>query len=88
VTGRAQLARVGEALYGPEWVSPLGRALGVGQRTIQRWAAGEIDVPARVVEAELPVLVARDGPGRVATLRRWVAALEALLQEASLNSMG
>lgn len=31
---------VGEALYGPNWQTPLADALGVNLRTMQRWAAG------------------------------------------------
>lgn len=37
----------GEALFGPQWQSPLARALGVNLRTVQRWASGQNNVPAR-----------------------------------------
>jgi len=37
------LRAAGTALYGPEWIQPIGRDLGVGPRTAQRWAAGEIE---------------------------------------------
>jgi len=39
------LIETGEALYGPQWQSPLSRDLGCNVRTIQRWAAGVNDPP-------------------------------------------
>jgi hypothetical protein len=39
------LHECGEALYGPRWQSELARDLDVSIRTMQRWAAGSIDVP-------------------------------------------
>jgi monoamine oxidase len=39
------LIRGGEALYGPNWQSPLARGLGVNLRTVQRWAAGGLHYP-------------------------------------------
>ncbi|PHQ63165.1 MAG: hypothetical protein COC10_07625 [Sphingobium sp.] len=39
------LHETGEALYGPQWQSPLSRDLGCNVRTIQRWAAGVNDPP-------------------------------------------
>lgn len=45
----AQLARVGAALYGPDyWQSPLSRDLGVNDRTLRRWVAGDYPIPAGV----------------------------------------
>ena len=35
------IIEVGRALYGPRWQSDLARALGVSDRTVRRWAAGE-----------------------------------------------
>ena len=40
------LREAGEALYGPLWQSELARALGVADRTVRRWIAGERPVPA------------------------------------------
>lgn len=40
------LARCGEALYGPRWQSELARDLGVTDRTMRRWAAGDQPIPA------------------------------------------
>lgn len=50
------LVAAGQALYGDEWISPLARGLAVAVRTVQRWASGEVTVPDRVLEAELPKL--------------------------------
>lgn len=42
-TGR--LTRCGEVLYGSRWQSDLSRALGVGDRRVREWAAGERRTP-------------------------------------------
>lgn len=39
------LQMTGEALYGPQWQSPLSRDLDCNVRTIQRWLAGVNDPP-------------------------------------------
>jgi hypothetical protein len=39
------LIRGGEALYGPNWLSPLARGLGINVRTLQRWVAHESGFP-------------------------------------------
>jgi hypothetical protein len=44
------LIRGGEALYGPNWQSPLARGIGVNLRTVQRWAAGDFAPPPGVLE--------------------------------------
>jgi 2-keto-3-deoxy-6-phosphogluconate aldolase len=40
--------RAGEALFGPLWQTRFAHALGVNDRTIRRWATGEIAIPVRV----------------------------------------
>lgn len=52
---RALLRSVGEALYGPRWQSSLARELGVADRTVRRWIAGE-DEPRSTVWAQLLAL--------------------------------
>lgn len=50
---------VGEALYGRQWQRPLSRDLGVSDRTIRNWVAGQgcpRDLPGRL----LPILRQRD----------------------------
>ncbi len=42
------LRAVGEALFGPLWQTPLSEALGVSDRTVRRWAAGDFDIPEGV----------------------------------------
>lgn len=39
---------IGEALYGPHWVRPLADALGVSERTMRYWQAGERHPPPGV----------------------------------------
>jgi len=43
-----QLRAICAAIFGPEWISPLSRCLGVGIRTAQRWASGRVSTPAWV----------------------------------------
>lgn len=42
----ALLIACGQALYGQQWQSALARDLGVSDRTMRRWVAGDQDVPA------------------------------------------
>lgn len=39
------ICTLGQALYGPHWVKPLASALGVSERTMRYWAAGEREPP-------------------------------------------
>jgi hypothetical protein len=47
----AELRKIGEALYGPRWQTPLSRALPVSTRTIRYWLTGK--------RAIRPVIAAR-----------------------------
>jgi len=62
------LRMAGEALYGPRWQSELARDLGVSDRTMRRWVAGDTALPPGVV-GELLRLVA-DRLGALATIER------------------
>jgi hypothetical protein len=42
------LRQVGEFMFGAEWQAPLAREIGVGERSMRRWAAGTDSVPAGV----------------------------------------
>jgi hypothetical protein len=42
------LSDAGSALFGPRWQVDLARALGVSDRTMRRWAAGETDPPRSI----------------------------------------
>jgi hypothetical protein len=41
MTSKDLIRVVGEALWGPRWQSDMAHHLGIGDRTIRRWAAGE-----------------------------------------------
>lgn len=48
----ALLARIGEALYGPNhWRAPLARAVSRSERTVQFWLAGEHTPPDDITRA-------------------------------------
>lgn len=42
------LRAAGAVLYGPAWQSELARQLGVADRTVRYWVAGERPIPAGV----------------------------------------
>ena len=42
------LQDAGESLYGALWQSELARALGVADRTVRRWVAGDTAIPPGV----------------------------------------
>ncbi len=57
---------VGRALYGSRWQSELARALGVSDRTVRRWAAGQ-EQPKAGVYRDVLVLV-RERRGQLGPL--------------------
>lgn len=59
----ALLMQYGEALFGPRFRTDLAEALGVSERTMRRWLAGDTEPPASLV-ADLEA-IARD---RIKTL--------------------
>ncbi len=54
------LTECGRTLYGQQWQTALARDLGVGDRTIRRWVAGQFPVPVGV-RAELVTLLKERG---------------------------
>lgn len=42
------LKAAGAALFGPRWPAELAAALGISDRTLRRWAAGQADIPAGI----------------------------------------
>jgi hypothetical protein len=42
---RNHLIQAGEALYGPRFSRELAEALGVNERTMRRWVAGDFEPP-------------------------------------------
>lgn len=47
----AILKSIGQRLFGPRWQRALAHTLDVNERTVQRWAAGSVDVPAGAADA-------------------------------------
>jgi hypothetical protein len=75
---RDLFCRLGEALFGPEWMAPLGAALdGVAPRTIARWASGYSRIPPNV-QFEIRDLVRQ----RAVALGQLQAELDAALAQA------
>lgn len=59
MTPRAYLAAAGEALYGPRWQSALAADLGVADRTLRRWLAGDREIPDSLPDELRALLAAR-----------------------------
>ena len=55
MTPSDRLSAAGRALYGQHWQSALARDLGVNDRTVRRWAAGQ--EPPETVWAEVRSLL-------------------------------
>lgn len=62
---RDTIIRYGEALYGKNFQCALARALGINDRTMRRWMAGDTSPPESVHD-DLKVLVRE----RIALLRK------------------
>ena len=69
------IARVGEALYGERWQTPLARDLDVADRTVRRWAAGEDEPRPGVYVDCLRLAIER------------AAALDDLIEELKLSGV-
>ena len=46
---RDMLIKYGEALYGPRFATDLARDLGVSDRTMRRWLAGDTNPPEGIL---------------------------------------
>lgn len=44
----ADLRAAGEALYGPRWQRRLAREIAMNERTVRRYARGDLPIPERV----------------------------------------
>ena len=44
------LRKSGEAIYGAHWQTPLAKRLGVSDRTVRRWLAGDSPTPGGVFD--------------------------------------
>lgn len=56
-----ELSRVGEALFGARWQTEMALAVGVADRTVRRWAAGDTAVPSAIVPKLVAALKRRRG---------------------------
>ena len=65
------ISRVGRALYGERWQTPLARELGVADRTVRRWVSGE-DMPKPGVFADLAAIVPNTEPSWQRSMPRCV----------------
>lgn len=66
------IKRAGEALFGNQWQTPLAEALGVSDRTMRRWTAGDTPVPRGVLDD-----IERVARQRVADIYQFMAELTA-----------
>lgn len=51
---RHRLRKIGEAIWGSEWISPLARELGISIRTANRYAAGDSKLPDDIFDRLAP----------------------------------
>lgn len=63
----AFLERIGQAMYGSEWMAPLAHDLGNGTRTVARWFSGYSEIPEGLAD-ELRHLLERRAD-EIATVR-------------------
>lgn len=73
---REWMRRVGEAIYGPSWQTPLSEALGVAPRSVRYWASGE-RTPPDGARADLAALCR----ARAQTLNQIASEMEAGLKD-------
>lgn len=77
------LSRLGLALYGPEWQTPLAAALGVSDRTVRNWTTGRT-APSWQQVAALRALIDRrcdEWLSEVADRLRDIAAIQQELEQ-------
>ncbi|ECC1660261.1 TPA: hypothetical protein N2F43_004172 [Salmonella enterica] len=53
-----KLEKVGLELFGPNWITPMARVIGVNELTIRRWLTGKSRV-STTIASELPDALAR-----------------------------
>lgn len=63
-----ELRAVGASLYGPEWQSPMARALGVNPRTIRKLVAGETRI-SPAMETAIRALTGAADPDALDVMR-------------------
>ncbi len=68
------LQSAGEALYGPRWQSDLARDLGVSDRTVRRWVAGDDPPPGVYIDLLRLVVERQVELDDVAEALKWAGA--------------
>lgn len=53
-----KLEKIGTELFGPNWITPMARVIGVNELTIRRWLSGKSRV-STTIASELPDALAR-----------------------------
>ncbi|EAU0368161.1 TPA: hypothetical protein ACJGT4_003398 [Salmonella enterica subsp. enterica] len=53
-----KLKKIGTELFGPNWITPMARVIGVNELTIRRWLSGKSRV-STTIASELPGALAR-----------------------------
>lgn len=43
------IIKTGEAIYGPSWRRPFSKHIGIHEKTLRRWLAGEYHPPADII---------------------------------------
>lgn len=65
----SEITRIGEALFGKNWKSPLARKLGTSHKTVWMWSAGR-HKPSRKFDEELRAMPADQAMGEAAAFQR------------------
>lgn len=58
-TGAELIRQIGTSLFAERWQTPLAHELGVSDRLVRYWAAGERELPKEVAERALLILTQR-----------------------------
>ncbi|AKF89465.1 hypothetical protein E4898_02160 [Salmonella enterica subsp. enterica serovar Anatum] len=58
MTNIEKLEKIGTELFGPKWITPMARVIGVNELTIRRWLSGKSRV-STTIASELPDALAR-----------------------------
>lgn len=53
-----KLEKIGTELFGPNWITPMARVIGVNELTVRRWLSGKSRV-STTIASELPGALAR-----------------------------
>lgn len=54
------LENAARRMYGEQWQTPLAKALGINDRTVRRWAAGNNKVPKKIWPLVYAILIEQE----------------------------